>query len=57
MKVDDLLDFLELLMFINASLPQTYYLMKWIGDWDIKKNYQIPFILFKLLTMTYANDL
>ena len=29
---------LEFSMFINASLPKVYYLMKWIGDSDTKKN-------------------
>ena len=35
--VDDLVDFLELPMFINTSLSWLYYLMKWMGDLDIKK--------------------
>ena len=35
--VDDLIDFLELSMFINAFLPWIYYVMKWIGESDIKK--------------------
>ena len=25
-------------MFINASLPKIYYLMKLIGDWEMKKH-------------------
>ena len=33
--VDDLVDFLELSMFINAFLP--YYLIKWIEELDVKK--------------------
>ena len=35
--VDDLVDFLELSMFINASLSYIYYLMNGIGDSDMKK--------------------
>ena len=35
--VDDLVEFLELSMFINASLPQVYYLIKWIGDSNMKQ--------------------
>ena len=38
-SVDDLVDFLELSMFINTSLPLRYYLMKWIVDSDMKKIY------------------
>ena len=34
---DDLVDFLELPMFINASLPLCY-LIRWTGDSDMKKN-------------------
>ena len=30
--VDDVSAFLELSLFNNASLPNIYYLMKWIGD-------------------------
>ena len=35
----DLVDLLELSMLISASLPYIYiyYLMKWTGDWDMKK--------------------
>ena len=36
--VDELVDSLELSMFIDASLPLIYYLMKGIGDSDMKKN-------------------
>ena len=37
--VYDLVDFLEWSVFIIASLPLEYYLMKWIGDLGIfKKN-------------------
>ena len=35
--VDNLVNFLELLMFINASLPSIYYFMKGIEDSDMKR--------------------
>ena len=44
-SVDDLVDFLELSMFINTSLPLRYYLMKWIVDSDMKKLYLFCYIL------------
>ena len=43
--VDDLVDFLELSMFIDAYLPEVYYLMKWIVDFVMNKTFcYIPFI-------------
>ena len=36
--IDDLVDFLELSVIVNASLSYIYYQMKWIGDLDMKKN-------------------
>ena len=44
--VDDLVDFLELSMLINASLPYMYYLMKSIGDSNMKKKRFVRYILF-----------
>ena len=32
--VDELVDFLELSMILNAYLPYIYYLMKWLGHCD-----------------------
>ena len=34
-----IVDFLELSMFINVSLPKICYLMKWIGDLDMEKTF------------------
>ena len=36
---DDLVDFLELSMFIKVSLPEIFYLMKWVGDLDMEKTF------------------
>ena len=33
-----LVDFLELSMLINVSLPEIYYVMKWIKDLDMEKD-------------------
>ena len=35
--IDHAVGFLELSMFTNASLPNIYYLIKWIGDSSMKK--------------------
>ena len=50
--VDDLVDFWELSMFINASVPETYYLMKWQGDSDMQKEVLLDTTDIVLTTLT-----
>ena len=56
-SVDDLVDFLELSMFINASLPSKFYLMKWIGDSDMKEKHSVTQPLYCLFLKTVTGDL
>ena len=56
-SVDDLVDFLELSMFINASLPSKFYLMKWIGDSDMKEKHSVTQPLYHLFLKTVTGDL
>ena len=55
-SVDDWFKFLELSMFINASLPQICYMMKWIGDSDIKKHF-VKYHLCIFFLKVVMNDL
>ena len=56
--VQNLLNFLELYMFINAYLPK-YYLTRWTGNLGMKKNilFDTIFIFQKNSQMTWTNDL
>ena len=58
--VDNLVDFLELSMFINAFLPWIYYLMKWIGDSDMKKKHFVRYhsylLFFKKIVIDELNQ-
>ena len=55
-SVDDWFKFLELSMFINASLPQICYMMKWIRDSDIKKHF-VKYHLYIFFLKVVMNDL
>ena len=56
--VDDVAGFLELSLFTNASFPNIYYLMKWIGDANMKTNFLLntAYIVF-FLNKILMNDL
>ena len=51
--VDDLVDFLGLSIFINTSLPEIYYLMKWIEG----KNILLDTIYVFFFLKTVMDDL
>ena len=53
---DDLVDILELPTFINASLPQRYYLMKWTGGSVMIKNISLDSI-YRFCLKTFTDDL
>ena len=56
-SVDDLVDFLELSMFINASLPSKFYLIKWIRDSDMKEKHSVTQPLYCFFLKTVTGDL
>ena len=53
--VDDFTDLIESSMFVNASLPEVYYLLKWIGDSNMKKKPTFSEITF--IPFPYTDDL
>ena len=55
--VDNLVDFLELLMFINASLPSVNYLMIRKGNPNMKKNQFVRYSSHNYFQKNLTNDL
>ena len=53
--VDDLVDFVKLSMFINTSLTYVYYLLKWIGNQNMKNTpHFVRYRLYLLFFNSYG---